>query len=67
MKCLLQVAEEREVCAVGSELRLTAGRHRDSNEVRELVWKVAAVERNLLNQNGLRLAVTVGDPVRKQA
>ena len=66
-KRLLQVAEEREVCAVGSELRLTAGRHRDSHEVRELVWKVATAERNLLNQNGLRLAVTGDDPVSKQA
>ena len=36
LNVLLQVAEEREVCAVGSELRLTAGRPRDSHAVRLL-------------------------------
>ena len=62
---MLQVAEEREVCAVGSELRLTAGRPRDSHAVRELVWNDASMKWN--SMNGMRLAVAGGDPVSKEA
>ena len=61
----VQVAEEREVCAVGSELRLTAGRRRDSQEVCELVWKDNFVEWSSMDT--MKLALACCDPVSKQA